>query len=170
MTPVAITLKNLRVVASMSRESLCYTATVVVDGQTVGTIENEGRGGCSHLRPAERGPGRIHDLLVRATAFALAQTWEADGVRHPYPLLEEYVDDLAARAAHRKTLERDCKRTMKTYVLVLLDGKIMKAKRVPGVGEALRAMHGERIRFLDELPVDEAVNLYIEALSGPEPT
>lgn len=42
-----ITLKNVKVIKSMSRETLCYTATIYVDGFKAGTCENDGSGGCA---------------------------------------------------------------------------------------------------------------------------
>ena len=51
-----ITLKNLKVAKFMSQDTLCYQATIYVDGKKAGTVENEGHGGCSnvHLNPEFR--------------------------------------------------------------------------------------------------------------------
>lgn len=48
-----ITLKNIKVAKFMSQETLCYSATVYVDGKKAGHSENDGHGGCSsvHLNP-----------------------------------------------------------------------------------------------------------------------
>lgn len=40
-----IAVKNVRILESMSEETLCFEATVYVDGQRFGTCGNEGRGG-----------------------------------------------------------------------------------------------------------------------------
>jgi hypothetical protein len=45
-----ITLKNLKVAQFRSEETLCYQADVCVDGKKVGTADNDGHGGCTHVR------------------------------------------------------------------------------------------------------------------------
>lgn len=40
-----IQLKNLKIIDSMSEETVCFTATVYKDGKRIGTAKNEGHGG-----------------------------------------------------------------------------------------------------------------------------
>ena len=44
-----IKLKNLKVIKSMSEETLCFTATVYVDGKKAGTASNRGFGGMTDV-------------------------------------------------------------------------------------------------------------------------
>ena len=46
MAKVVITLDKIRHFAPMSEETHCFTATLLVNGKRVGTVSNEGHGGC----------------------------------------------------------------------------------------------------------------------------
>ena len=45
-----LTLKSFKTVKWMSEETICFTATVVLDGKVIGTASNEGHGGCTFIR------------------------------------------------------------------------------------------------------------------------
>ncbi len=51
-----VTLKNLKICNFASEETICFQATVYVDGKKAGTAQNDGKGGCTfcHLDPAFR--------------------------------------------------------------------------------------------------------------------
>ena len=42
-----ITVKNLKVAEFASEETLCFTATVYIDGKMAFTAKNDGHGGCN---------------------------------------------------------------------------------------------------------------------------
>ena len=44
-----LTLKSFKTVKWMSEETVCFTATVVLDGKVIGTASNEGHGGCTFV-------------------------------------------------------------------------------------------------------------------------
>jgi len=44
-----ITIKNLKVIKALSEETLCFTATVYVDGKKAGTASNRGFGGMTDV-------------------------------------------------------------------------------------------------------------------------
>ena len=44
-----LTLKSFKTVKWMSEETVCFTATVLLDGKAIGTASNEGHGGCTFL-------------------------------------------------------------------------------------------------------------------------
>lgn len=46
-----IELKNIKYSARLSKDSLCYSASVWVDGVRRGTVENDGRGGADLVLP-----------------------------------------------------------------------------------------------------------------------
>jgi len=46
-----ITLKNIKYMASLSRETHCYTADIYFDGVKCGTTGNDGHGGCDDYQP-----------------------------------------------------------------------------------------------------------------------
>lgn len=61
-----LTIKNLKISNFMSEETLCFQATVFVDGKKAGTAQNDGHGGSTycHLDPAFRHleDGKKYDL------------------------------------------------------------------------------------------------------------
>lgn len=44
-----LTLKSFKTVRWMSEETICFTATIVLDGKVIGTASNEGHGGCTFV-------------------------------------------------------------------------------------------------------------------------
>ncbi len=44
-----LTLKSYKSVKWMSEETICFTATVLLDGKVIGTASNEGHGGCTFI-------------------------------------------------------------------------------------------------------------------------
>jgi hypothetical protein len=45
-----LSLKGYKTVSWMSEETVCFTATVLIDGKPVGEAENDGHGGCTFVR------------------------------------------------------------------------------------------------------------------------
>jgi hypothetical protein len=45
-----LTLKSFKTVKWMSEETICFTATVCIDGKAIGEASNEGHGGCTFVR------------------------------------------------------------------------------------------------------------------------
>ena len=50
-----ITIKNLKTAEFASHETLCFSATVYVDGVRSFTAENDGNGGCNFYHPVKGG-------------------------------------------------------------------------------------------------------------------
>lgn len=46
-----IELKNIKHSEFASHETNCYQAAIYIDGKRVGTVENDGQGGCDHVHP-----------------------------------------------------------------------------------------------------------------------
>lgn len=59
-----ITLKNLKIMKSLSDETLCFTATGYVDGKKAFDVSNRGHGGCHDYHAYDEA------LLDRADAYA----------------------------------------------------------------------------------------------------
>jgi hypothetical protein len=78
-----ITLKAFKHIKTMSRETLCFTATVCLDGKVIAHAENQGHGGCTYIwltdlgkaDPAVANCGSLASL-VDAQAYALEQAAE----------------------------------------------------------------------------------------------
>lgn len=57
-----ITLKNFKHLASMSEETLCFTAKVCLDGKVVGEALNHGHGGCTIVRINDESVARMKSM------------------------------------------------------------------------------------------------------------
>lgn len=88
-----VTLKKVQTNLRFSRETLCFSADLVVDGQVVADIENTGSGGC-HVYL-----WKDHDTRKLITAWALAQ--ETD---YPVEKLDQIVNKLVV--AHMTAKKR----------------------------------------------------------------
>jgi hypothetical protein len=44
-----LTFKSFKTVRWMSEETICFTASLYLDGKEIGLASNEGKGGCTHL-------------------------------------------------------------------------------------------------------------------------
>jgi hypothetical protein len=121
-----ITLKKLKIIASMSEETTAFTAEVHFNGKLVGFAKNSGRGGCTDVDPAF-GKDESKSPAIRA-AFAEAEAWaktqpdklEAELAKDPrvaairasrgettdpnpkHNRLDSYIDELVYREDQRK--------------------------------------------------------------------
>ena len=82
-----LTLKAFKHIKSMSQETLCFTATVCLDGKPIATAENDGHGGCTfiHLNAygasipaviAAKAKGEFEDGSLTKMVDAEAYAWE----------------------------------------------------------------------------------------------
>ena len=56
-----ITLKNFKHLARLSEETLCFTATVCIDGESAGFASNHGHGGCTIVNITDLSLRRMHE-------------------------------------------------------------------------------------------------------------
>lgn len=154
-----ITVKNLKVAEFASEETLCYEATVYVDGMRAFTARNDGHGGPDYFHPIGiQGPA----LLKRAEEWASAQpaiTYEMAGHAHSYiPDLEHFVGEAVTKARIAKDLKRDCS----SKLVGLLDGKIYTWKISPAHPKGRDAVREKNpgVKFLNDMPLAEAIEAY----------
>lgn len=67
---IKIELTNIKHAAFSSEETHCYSATLIVDGVKLGTVSNDGHGGCDMFHPA---PGKSWDDYKAADARCAAE-------------------------------------------------------------------------------------------------
>lgn len=93
-----ITLKSFKWLASLSHETLCFTAKVCVDGKVIGNAENAGHGGCTsvHLDQA-----KVSNDMVTLVAGMTHRDWE------------DVVDELSYREVDRKETDKALRRVLK---------------------------------------------------------
>ncbi len=163
-----VTVRGLKVSKFASQETLCFEATVLIDGVVAGVASNQGTGGANFYRP--------HTLQTRLTE--IASTW-------PDVVVEDFVvgpgkterftyrpdaDSVVDKAVQDLLAEKDLKRLLKSNVLLLdVDGDIvaMKPSRPPAGGispsfipAAIRTHRKEVVAALNALPFEEALRAF----------
>ena len=168
-----VTLKNLKVADFASQETLCFSATVVFDGEAIAEANNDGHGGATYLYARE---GK-RDRLDEAEAFAASLPPEVTEFDDPQDssrrftidfTLEYLVDSLAIVMHEDRRIRASFNRHMASKVMYVRDGKLMYLKNVKlktvtdraDLFARLRARHPEPITILAELPADEAFTLW----------
>ncbi|OJW42432.1 MAG: hypothetical protein BGO50_01485 [Rhodanobacter sp. 67-28] len=161
MSAPNITFKNLREFKPLSEETICFTATLYLDGVRAAHLENRGNGGSTNVTPASNDE-KVRDLLRRAHDHALTQTWTFGTETHHHDSLDSYLDGLVADELTRRDVDRQFKRHMKAHCLFLTGDGLFTLPRPysAGIGVALRAKHGQDIRILNELPQAEGRALF----------
>lgn len=143
MSQPILTVKNLKVAEFASEETLCFEATIYVDGKPFCRASNEGRGGPNNYWTLEPNPGRdvtIHaELAMRLSPRAKATNAEARLANEAEGLTREKLgwdgwlkaDDAGlfyrdyygvferavGKAVHRARVAKDLKRMLGSRVL-----------------------------------------------------
>lgn len=157
-----ITLKNIKIMSSMSRETECFSASLWLDDKKVGEVSNRGVGGAHEFWPTSLGPmlDRYAATQPKVESAYGPLTCSADLLVNR--ALEEAETGRAVRAAVAE-FERGMK--AKLY-FVGTDGKVYSAKCADVAAVVAKAQDaGYRAqrgiaKVINELPRDEAVAIY----------
>jgi len=141
-----ITIKNTKIMESLSDETMCFTATGYVNGVKAFNVENRGHGGCNFYQAINR------PLYDKAVAFAM----ESRGINVKMDSLDYIIDDLVIDYQY----SRDLKRLMKKVVMIE-DGKAytFKAVYTPEIGSFIQKKYPNGV-ILNGLPFEEALAKY----------
>jgi len=162
-----IALRNLKVMQSLSDETHCYSAILVVDGVIIGTVENHGQGGADiiHLIPSCR------DYNLRALDLVIAATYPATHIEGMTLLadLETACSDIIDETERERAFNREMKSKV-LYVDRTRPGQMfyLKIPRSSGLTRE-RALESARQRysgfaFLADMPVEEAKRVFFDAM------
>ena len=146
-------LKNIKYAVFASQETSCYAATIWVDDKKVGTVENNGCGGCDIIRP--------HAVEQRINEWVAPETAETIFGELLLAWLQER--DLKRLLARRILFTRN-HRVLQTNSF---SSSIELKKRLGEVG-LLAKLNAEEI--LNLLPFPRALVLYLGFLRGPKET
>jgi hypothetical protein len=108
MLPTAVKLRNIKVADTLSRETTAFTAELEMNGQAIGTVENDGGGGCHvyHFKTRE----------IRVAFQQFISDWaEAEGVaiEPDDRLINELLDHhQIVLAAHALALTASARRVL----------------------------------------------------------
>lgn len=156
--------RNVKVIASLSEETTCFTASVYWEGRKIGTASNRGRGGSTDVYIADA------DKRTEVAAWAKANPIESDfgGESFTFDSIEDHVDELVTQWQNTD----DLKKLTRKKVLFVDGGKLLAVNpRSPASVPLPLALAGaikvvkEKYReaqVLNELPEKEAVALYVK--------
>lgn len=181
-----VTLKSLKVADFASEETLCFTATVLFDGQAVAYAKNDGRGGATFVWPRVAG-GSAREHLRQALAYA--ESLPPEMTEYPDPndstrrltidiTLDYLIDHLAETMHAERKLRSAFQRDIGNKVLFVKGGKLLfvkgaKLKAIadkPAYFASLRARQDKPIVILAELPADEAFALWKQHVVRDDPS
>lgn len=151
-----IELKSIKYAAFASQETSCYNANLYVDGKKIGTVANEGHGGCDSFH-GDWETFKKADEWCKANLpkWSLNDdeeaTHETDLEMHCGNLLETFL------------VTRDVKRALKTKVLFRKpEGGIYEMKHHGHVEQAVASIlkTNPKADVLNNMPIEEAVAIY----------
>lgn len=162
-----VVLKNIKHIASLSEETLCFTATIYIDGVKAGEVSNRGHGG----------PNEYSNNDVEAKLNAYGKTLpphvstfkDKDGQFMQFDIdAEIIIGDLMN--AH--LTEKELKRLLSNRIMFTEVGesgvyqtktisKEVLAKYLQNP-EAIKKQFKKADKILNLLPFDEALKIYIE--------
>ena len=160
-----IELKNVKYAAFASEETNCFEATVYVDGVRAFIAENQGHGGCNFYHPIN-GAGR--ELLEKAEAHCktlphVTSDFIKDGEPFTYPQdLDVVVGNLFTEWLIAKEVKKEL---AKTVVVKTAEGKMLFYKckiSHPRIRSQLKEQHGDNITIVNDMPIADAVKIYME--------
>jgi len=148
-----IEIRNVKHAKFMSEETECFEATVLIDGKVEGKVSNEGHGGCNFYYP--------HDLGFKLDEYAKT----LPPCQTQYGPLEMSADLIIGDLFEKWSLEKDLKKTLKSKILFVRDGKLLQIKKVEG---DLSVQHVDKYKtalktdtILNVLPFNEALDIFV---------
>lgn len=138
-------LKNVKIAASLSQETLAYTATLYVDGVKAAHMENHGHGAADSIHWINREIG--------SKVQAWAQTQERDPL---FPNLPVDVEMLVHRILDKMEEERQYKKWCKNAIVFQLSGdgdmwqKMSTTDRAKAVAAIERKYPGQQYTILND--------------------
>lgn len=160
-----IELKNIKYSEFASHETNCYQATIYIDGKRVGTVANQGIGGCDHVAPWQ--------LAQEIDAYAktlppIVCEWNDPTTGKPF-VMEQTHETIFGELLNDWLLDKDLKKQLNSKILFTReDGKIYSTKTqkpaelkltlsITSLAQRLNAKV-----ILNQLPYTQAKQIYKE--------
>lgn len=155
-----IELKNFKHAAFASEETLCFEATVYVDGKKLGDASNSGRGGCTNIYVAPEN----REWLKQVEAHCLT----LPGVKFDDTMLPMDFEFLVDTLASDKVAEKGLKSAMRNKIIIAkpeAPGEIFEVSLRKGVKltPAIIADYQSKnptYKILNTMPLEKALKLY----------
>ena len=101
-----IEIKNVKYVESLSEETLCFTATIYLDGKRLGGVSNRGCGGCHeydfHFSDVEKMEAWCVENLPKWTCDWDDKEFDTDLEMHISHLVQDYLNERDAKKLFKK--------------------------------------------------------------------
>lgn len=166
-----IELSKVKINKAFSRETVCFTATILENGNPVAYVENDGNGGANHIQPLKAGiESKIafSEAMVRIEAYtqtlpSIFGDWDTEK-KYPIPqTLDVIVDTLIGDEMEKA----DLRRLLKSNVVFRNEKGLFKRK-VPKGADIKRFIDGVRVTcsgaiILNCLAEKEALEVYRKA-------
>lgn len=165
-----IELKSVKYCAFASEETMCFEATMYVDGKRFCRVRNEGHGGADMYDKINGGhTGNLWDAVteldkrIRATYPSVTFTEDVHGWDGE---MEQSLECLCAELVNRHVTMRDLKNAMRHKWLFIKEpgGSIFECRRAKGqvaetMQEVIEKFH-PRARLLNAMPEQEALDIW----------
>ena len=149
-----ITVKNVKHYPTMSEETLCFEASIYIDGKSAGGVSNRGYGGCNSY------DNHTTEATLNAYAKTLPQfeSVVTDPTTNLPMLLSQDADMLISDLVNRWLSARDLKRALKKKIVFVSDhNRLMEL--TPITLANLARVNDKQV--LNTMPFDDALALYL---------
>ncbi len=162
-------LKAIKVLASRSEETFCYTASVYLNGKKAMTVGNGGHGACDDQDEIIPGSHQAIDDFLKTQNSASALFVRGEVSIH-YHCLEYWCSALVGEFLTNQDLKRAYNKDRKKELMFIKDGSLVSVDLkqngrlfpVEDVAKVMRKRHGENLVILNLLSAEEALKLYAE--------
>jgi hypothetical protein len=153
-----IEIRQLTSNSQLSESTLCFTCSVYVNGVKAFTAMNRGLGGCHDYYPVK---GQTSELINKAEEYTKSLP--------PVDGLDSDLDLVIDRLVDRELARKELVKAFKTRLLFKgKDGGLKEAnvaKSTPeGIAMFKKGLVNEGYICLNDLPIDEAIDIYLEAV------
>ena len=148
-----IQLKNVKIYAGLSQETVAFAASLYVDGKKVGEARNAGHGGSNDVDVFDRDGRWDRAAIEKMEAEAATHEWSYDGKTYPHSL-DSYIGQLVDDVQEQRYLKRKC-RTQTLFRIpdeTYDDGQysVIDRKYDAIVKGHLMARYGDKVEVLNE--------------------
>ncbi len=164
-----ITVKNVKVAQFASEETLCFEATVYIDGKRGFTAHNQGHGGSNMYYPIKKGDDFDRSLLDAAEEWVKKQPEiVCDDMNDPndpekpfsyQPCLDHFVDKAVNEFQNEKELKKVLKKAL------IFDGSKIFSYNCkidhPKIREQIKKNNPDAV-IMNDLPLDEALEIFMK--------
>jgi hypothetical protein len=157
-----IELRGIKYSAFASQETICYEASIYIDGVRVGTVDNDGRGGSDNVHPWEVAE-RIDEYAKTLPKFTCE--WIDPATGKPGEIHQNH-EIIFGELMNDHLIKKDLKRFLASKILYTSDGKLY-ATNAKSAAELKAALAKSDLKqqlkadvILNLLPFDEALQTF----------